>query len=244
VYHPFDKRKPRVVITPPASELLWGLVPIEVTATDDDTVVWVELKADGEPIGEALAVPATFLIDAATYEERKHRFVARARDLVGRTGKSRRLVVSTTAGHGLLTQKVVLNQRPQPNDDRVTLQATLALDVLPPNPKAPLLGAVRLDLSDGLGTLLSVTVPAGELTLRSGDTVGKAVVAATGQITSLATLRLSVARGNTYKFKLDGKFLALPRLPETVFLEIEVGGEVRSQTLLLKRNAVGNMVLA
>lgn len=91
-----DAVPPSVAITAPASGPAAGLVPVDVTATDDTGVTRVELYANNALVATDTTSPYGFTVDASKYNDGQLALQARAYDAAGNTGSSETVTLSVS----------------------------------------------------------------------------------------------------------------------------------------------------
>lgn len=85
---PADSVPPAVAITSPTGGAATGLVPVDVTASDDTGVTRVELFANNALVATDTTAPYAFTVDASRYSTTELTLVARAYDAAGNAGES------------------------------------------------------------------------------------------------------------------------------------------------------------
>jgi len=89
-----DTQPPTVAIASPSSGTVSGLVPVDVTATDNVAVARVELYVNGSRIATDTLAPYGFTFDSTKYSDGQVTLQARAYDAAGNTASSSTVAVT------------------------------------------------------------------------------------------------------------------------------------------------------
>lgn len=223
-----DAGPPQVTILSPAKDsLMWGMVPVDVAATDDVAIARVDLMIDNRWYATATAPPYQFVIDSAQFAPGQHKLRAYAYDTSENLGKTKTRRISFTRGTGLLVNRAIAKST------SLTITADFAL------PEGttydPRLDEMVITLTSANGTVLSATARAGALTASStGRTLGTIFPA----VPSAGSVRLtsrSSGEQPVYRLKMKASHLSdMSSLQTLMNLGVQVGGAQLSQSLTLR----------
>jgi hypothetical protein len=228
---PPDSDAPQVAILSPVRDsLTFGMVPVDVAASDDVGVSRVELFIDNRWFATDTAPPYQFAVDAAGFAPGRHRLRAYAYDSSGHIGQTKNQRVWFTPGTGVLVERATVKAT------SVAISATFAL------PDGSAFDASRdslaIRLSSATGMVLDVTAQPGTLSGgRGGGMKGTlaAAVPASGSVRVGAKQRDDAS---IYTVKLKATHLSgTPILQSPMTLTVEVGSTRLSQSLPLRARA-------
>jgi subtilisin family serine protease len=228
---PPDSAAPEVAIVSPVKDsLTYGMVPVDVAASDDVGVTRVELFIDNHWFATATAAPYQFVVDATRFAPGRHRLRAYAYDSSGHVGQTKSQRVWFTPGTGLLVERATVKAT------SVTISAAFAL----PSGSAfdPGRDSLAISLSSASGMVLDVSAEAGELSSSHSGTM-KATLAPV--VPASGSVRMGAKRrgdASIYTVKLKAAHLSgMPSLQSLMTLTVQVGSMRLSQSLPLRARA-------
>ena len=241
VRHPPDHTLPVVKLLSPANlSLVYGLVPIDVSASDNVGITHVDLIVDQRRQASATVAPFAFAWDTTGVSPGRHTLQVVACDAAGNCASSSQIRVDVTSGVGLLVNRGVIRFGRKPATDVFAVNAIFAL----PDGEAldPQTEAVDVELTDADGAVFATAVPAASMTpTRTGAM--RAYATSTSPANGDVMVKIvRNRRGNGYHIKLNGHALSLGAVTTTMNLRVTVGSQVLSQSLSF-RNVRNRMVV-
>lgn len=225
---PPDTTAPTVsIVSPVKGSLIYGMVPVDVVASDNVAISRVELFVDNVLQATEINSPYQFVLDATAFSPGVHKLRAYAYDAAGNAAKSKSVRVFFTPGAGLLVR------RAKAKPTSISVRAVFAL------PSGVTFDATRdavtVVLSSADATVFSVTAQATEmLTDRGGDVQASVVPAAPPNGTARLRVNASASQP-TYKLKLSAVDLSdLAGMDTLMNLSIQVGDTQLSQGLTFR----------
>jgi thermitase len=231
VRHVPDHTYPVVKLLSPANlSLVYGLMSVDLSATDNVGVTHVDLIVDQRRQARATVPPFAFAWDTTAVSPGRHTLEVIACDAAGNCAASSRVRVDVTSGVGLLVKRSVIRFGRKPATDAFSVNAMFAL----PDGEAldPQTDAVDVELTDADGAVFATAVPAASMTpSRTGAM--RAQATSTSPVNGDVTVKIvRNRRGNGYHIKLSGHALSLGSVAVgTMNLRVTVGSEVLSQSL-------------
>jgi hypothetical protein len=212
------------ILSPTKGSLVWGMVPVDVDATDDVAISRVELLVDNRSYATATSAPYQFVVDASKFEAGRHKLRAYVYDTSDRVGESKSVKVSFTPGTGLLVGRVVAKPT------SLTITADFAL------PEGSAFDAsvddMVITLTSAKGTVLSATAQAGELSQSSSGKMSGTLSTAVPSSGSVRVSSHSSGEQPVYRLKIKASRLSsMDSMQTTMNLGIQVGGTQLSQSL-------------
>lgn len=224
---PPDEVEPKADIMNPAKgSLVYGMVPVDVAASDDVSVQRVELFVDDRVYATETTPPYSFLVDTSTFVPGKHKLRAYAYDTGGNSRRSRAVKVAFTPGVGILIHRAKVH------DDGAQISASFSL---PPGATFdPSSDAISVTMSTASGTFLAAAVQAGELEASGGQ--ARATVLP--DVPSAGSVRISVKPTGAqpiYKLAVKAtKLQGMGSVDAIMNLSVQVGSDLLSQGLTLR----------
>lgn len=224
-----DPADPSVaLVSPSPNSLLWGMVPVDVAASDNVAVDRVELQLDGAVYATETIPPYSFVIDATQLSPGKHKLLAYAYDTSGNRAKSKRVRVSFTPGVGLLVKRAKI---------RPTSASIVAQLALPEGVQFdPDADDVSITLSTASGAVFAATAQATDI-----DTTarGRAKATVGADVPNGGNVRLvlkPVRSVPVYKLRLSASDLStMNQADSTMDLTVQVGTTILSQSLTFRQ---------
>ena len=223
-----DRAVPQVaLLSPSKGSLVWGMVPVDVSATDDVAVTRVELFVDNRSYAIATSPPYQFIVDASDFAPGQHKLRAYAYDASENVGKTKSARISITAGTGLLVRHAVAKP------SAVAIAADFALP--PGSGFDPGIDDLVITLTSANGTVLSAVARAGAL--RASST-GRMLGTITAAIPSAGSVRMAARSAGdqpVYSLKIKAAHLsAMKSLDRLMNLTVSAGGAQLSQSLTFR----------
>jgi len=225
---PPDQAAPEVTLLSPAKgSLLWGMMPVDVVASDDVAVARVELFIDNRWYATATSAPYQFVVDTTQLEPGQHKLRAYAYDTSEKDGHTKSRRISVTPGTGLLVKHAIARASSVSISGDFALPAGAVFD--------PDTDDLVITLTSADGTVLSGVAPAGMLAeSHTGKTRGTIVPA----VPSLGSMRVSTKRSGdqpVYRLRIKAKDLSnMSGLDTVMNLAVQVGGAQLSQSLTFR----------
>jgi thermitase len=226
---PPDEAAPQVaLLSPAAHSLVWGMVPVDIAASDDVGVTRVELFIDNRRFATATAAPYQFVIDASGLVPGQHKLRAYAYDASENVAKTKTRKISVTAGTGLLVGHAVAKST------SLTISAKFALP--PGTGFDPRVDDLVITLSSAAGTVLSATAHAGALTEVS---TGKMLGTIAPAVPSTGSVRMATRGAGdqpVYSLKVRASHLSgMSSLQTLMNFAVNAAGAQLSQSVTLRR---------
>ncbi len=214
---PPDTTSPTVsIVSPVKGSLVYGMLPVDVVASDNAAISRVELFVDNVLQATETSAPYQFVLDTTAFSAGKHKLRAYAYDAAGNAAKSKSVRVLFTPGAGLLVR------RAKAKPTSISVSAVFAL------PSGVTFDATRdavtVVLSSADATVFSVTAQVTEMLSDRGGNVEATVVPAVPP-TGSAWLGLSASGTQpTYKLKLSAVDLSgLTGMDTLMNFSVQVG---------------------
>jgi len=228
---PSDHASPQIAVLSPAKgSLVWGMVPVDVSATDDVAIARVELFVDNRLYATATSSPYQFIIDATDLAPGQHPLRAYAYDASDNVSKTKTRRISITAGTGLLVRHAIAKS------NSVNLAAEFALP--PGTVFDPNADDLVVTLTSASGTVLSATAHAGALNATS---TGRMLGTISPAVPSAGSVRMAARSSGeqpTYSLKIKASHLSTMNSLDTLMdLAIRAGGAQLSQSLTFRPRA-------
>ncbi len=227
------------LVSPTANSLVYGLVPIDVSASDNVGVTEVDLVVDQQLREKALMPPFSFAWDTSSVSPGRHILQLFACDASGNCAASRKAAVLVTPGVGLLVKHGVVKYGLKPQRDAVSVKAVFALpdgQTLDPDTDT-----ISVELDDGDGTLFATTMPAASMTLTRRGVMRSSTTPSSPADGDVVVRIVRRRRGNGYVLRLRSHSLSLGSAAATMNLRVTVGSAILSQSLSF-RNVRRRMV--
>lgn len=241
IHHAPDLTAPTAAILNPAKDsLVNGLVPVDVSTSDNTGVVRVDLEVDRHFYASASVAPFAFAWDTAGFAAGSHRLRATAYDAAGNHTTTTEIRVDVTPGVGLLVKRGMVRFGRTAGSDYLSVSGIFQLPAGLELDSAN--DAVTIDVSGPQGMVFSMPVAAATLTPdRSGAmrVTGLAAIPTNGGV----SVRIAKARsGSGYTFTVTGRGLSLTNVAATMNLQIAIGSNLLSQAVLF-RDVYGRLML-
>jgi hypothetical protein len=223
-----DEESPSVdILNPSQGSLVDGMVPVDVTASDNLALQRVELYLDKQLYATETIAPYSFAVDATALTPGKHKLQAFAYDTSGNSEKSRSVKVTFTPGVGLLVKRAKLKT------DKAVLNAAFALPA--GSSTEPGLEDVTVTLSDSTATLLAASVPSGGMTSAGAGRSSASVVPA---VPDSGKVRLVLKKTGTqpvYELRIKASQLdGMVGVTTTMNLSVQIGEHLLSQSITFR----------
>jgi subtilisin family serine protease len=223
-----DPYEPTVeIVSPSQNSLVWGLVPIDVVATDNVAIDRVELYVDNQLHATETIAPYSFIVDATELSAGAHKLRAYSYDTSGNSAESKKVKVSFTPGVGLLVNRAKLRSASASISARLALPEGVEFD--------PTQEGVSVTLSSASGTLFAATAATADLTTTAS---GRAKAQVVADVPSSGNVRLvlkPVKPELTYALRLSAKELSpMSDGGTTMDLSVQVGSTILSQSLTFR----------
>jgi thermitase len=220
------------IFSPSEESLVYGIVPVDVHANDNIGVVRVDLEVDRRPYASATSYPYAFAWDTSGMTQGAHKLRAFAYDASGNCTQTTEVPVYVTPGAGLLVKRASLKPSPTRATEALSIKAMFAL------PSGVVFDsaaeAVTLDLSSGLGTVLSMTIPPGSLLSPRRNALQFTGASTTPGGDTLTVKIAKMTYGNGYSLKISGRTPTLPNVGSILNLRVAVGAQVLTQSVTLR----------
>lgn len=212
------------ILSPTRNSLAWGMVPVDVVATDDVAIARVELFIDNRWYATATTPPYSFVVDAAALAPGKHKLRAYAYDTSHNVSRTRNTTVLFTPGTGLLVTRATAKPKTISISARFALPAGVSFD--------PATDDLDIALTSADGTVLSATASAGTLTQSTG---GKMQGTVNPTVPTIGSVRVT-AKGDPsqpiYTLKIKASNLSgMTALDPQMSLAVRLGDVQLSQSL-------------
>ncbi len=231
---PPDDTDPEVdLLSPTKGSLMSGNFGVEVVANDNVGIARVELFVDNRKYATEVDPPYSFVVNAADFENGKHKLRAYAFDAAGNRDNTKNIKILTTDGVGLLVKKAkVVGDKV-----RITGQFALPEGVL----FDPAVDSLSMALESGDGTVLAATADPGDIVLKGSKT--SATVSPVTPNEGSVQFRTKHGKGDVYKFKIKAaKLDPMLSLDDVMNLSLQVGGSQLSQALSFQDKGSGRLV--
>ncbi len=219
-----DAASPTVaILSPTRNSLAWGMVPVDVLATDDVAIARVELFIDNRWYATATSPPYSFVVDAAALAPGKHKLRAYAYDASHNVSRTRNVTVLFTPGTGLLVTRATAKPKSLSVTAQFALPEGTAFD--------PASDDLEIELTSASGMVLSASATAGTLTQSGSRMLGTMRTT----VPSIGSVRVT-AKGNAsqalYTLKIKASHLSgMNGLDPLMNLAIRLGDTQLSQSL-------------
>jgi Subtilase family/Bacterial Ig domain len=223
-----DSKRPEVGITSPTKgSLVYGMVPVDLSVSDDQGIGRVELFVDNRLYATATSAPFGFVVDATTFAPGKHKLRAYAYDLSGNSARSKQVNVSFTPGVGLLVT------RAKTRSNSASISALFAL------PEGTYFDSSRdtvsVQLSGAGGVVLFASAEPAQMQARSASAAKASV---DPSIPGSGNVRLSLSQNGgkpVYNLRISAAQLTgMEPSSLQMDLTLQVGTSVLSQSLLFR----------
>lgn len=224
-----DPHDPSVeIVSPSRNSLVWGMVPVDVAASDNVAVDRVELYLDNTLYATETIAPYSFVIDAGELQAGRHKLRAYAYDTSGNRAKSKRVRVFFTPGVGLLVKRAKVRAASASIKAHLALPDGIEFD--------PAVDAVSVTLSTASGAVFAATAETADIATTSRGRSKATVVA---DVPSGGNVRLVVKPAKSvpvYKLRLSASQLSTMSGTDSIMdLTVQVGTTVLSQSLTFRQ---------
>lgn len=223
-----DDVKPSVdIVGPTKGSLVWGMVPVDVVASDDVAIARVDLFVDNRMHASETIAPYSFVVDASELEAGTHKLQAYAYDTSGNSQRSGSVKVSFTPGAGLLVKRAKVKT------DKAVINAVFALPE--GSTTDPAEEDVTVTLTDAGGTFFSAIVSAEQI-VSSG--AGRASASVVPDVPDAGNVRMVLKESGAqpiFGLRLKASKLEnMGAMSTSMNLSVQVGPHVLSQSLLFR----------
>jgi hypothetical protein len=224
-----DEQSPTVdILNPSQGSLVGGMVPVDVTASDNLALERVDLFLDKLFYATETIAPYSFVIDAASLSPGKHKLQAFAYDKSGNSQKSRSVKVTFTPGVGLLVKHAKLKT------DKAVLNVSFALPA--GSATQPGTEDVTVTLSDSTVTLFSASVPSGGMTSAGAGRSSASVVPAVPEGGKVRLVLKETGTQPIYALRIKASNLdGMEGTASTMNLSVQVGEHLLSQSITFRQ---------
>jgi hypothetical protein len=223
-----DPQDPTVaLVSPSPSSLVWGMVPVDVTATDNVAIARVEIYVDDLLYATETIAPYSFIVDATELSAGTHKLRSRAYDTSGNSAESKKVKVSFTPGVGLLVHRAKVRSNSASVSARLALPAGVEFD--------PAVDDVSVTLSTASGAVFAATAQTADIATTAAGRAKANVVADVPNGGNVRLVLKPVGPEPTYKLRLSASQLsAMNGAEPTMDLTVQVGTTILSQSLTFR----------
>lgn len=236
-----DRTAPTVsLVNPSKDSLVYGIVPVDVAASDNLAVVRVDLEIDRQLYATATTPPFAFAWDTTGLPAGSHKLKATAYDAAGNHASTLEMRLDVTPGVGLLVKRSAVMFGRLPQSDSFSAAAVFSL------PDGMIFDSysdtVTVELSSAEGEVFALTVPP---TALIHERTGAVRFTGASTLPSIGTASIRITKnrtGNAYALLLYSRKLNLANIGTTTNLRLMVGSSVLTQAVLF-RDSRGRLVV-
>jgi subtilisin family serine protease len=215
------------IVSPSQNSLVWGMVPVDVAATDNVAIAHVDLYVDNSLYASETIAPYSFVIDATEMSAGTHKLQAFAYDTNGNSAKSKKLQVSFTPGVGLLVNRAKVRSTSASISARLALPEGVEFD--------PTVDDVSVTLSTASGAVFAATAQTADIATTASGRAKATVVADVPSSGNVRMVLKPVSPESTYKLRLSASQLSsMSGADTTMDLTVQVGTTILSQSLTFR----------
>lgn len=234
---PEDRDDPTVaIVSPQKSNLVDGVVNVEVAASDNVGIVSVSLYVDGYLHATTDIGPYDFAWDTTGLPAGLHSLRAYAYDAAGNRDRTTVVKVFVTPGEGLLVQRAKVDAGTG-DDGSIGLKGMLRL----PNGFDAGAHPVSISLNGSADVVMAMQLAPG--TMETSGTAAK--YRGIAQSPAGGDVRVTIKpnrTGGTYSLQISGRDMNLTNASGQMELTVDIGGQLLSQPLTLRLSR-GDLVI-